>query len=176
MLLNPFCVASQKINDKQVISTINNNIDFVLNAADQLSGDTDVMQIRARSTIDRKFTRLEDIYNKTAKLYQDKLSLLQKKLTETEKTINSMQGDNSKTELAALSPKQLKTLEKFKKDANHLKNELKNIKKGLRLRLEHIKAWLIFINVGLIPICLTIGGIAIGFTRKYKHKRNLERF
>lgn len=172
MLLNPICVASQKINDKQIISTINNNIDFVLNAADQLSGDTDVMQIRARSTIERKFTRLEDIYNETAKLYQEKLSELQKKLTETEKAIDSMQEEKNKTE-AALSPKQLKALEKFKKDANHLKNELKNIRKELKLRLEHIKVWLIFINVALIPICLTVSGIAIGLIRKHRHERNL---
>ena len=176
MLLNPFCVASQKINDKQVVSTINNNIDFVLNAADQLSGDIDIMQIRARSIIDRKFTKFEDIYNETAKIYQDKLALLQKKLTETEKTIEDMQGEKNKIDMAALSTKQLKALEKFKKDAKYLKNELKNIRKELRVRLEHIKAWLIFINVGLIPICLTLGGITVGLTRRHRHKRNLEKF
>lgn len=175
MLFNPFCVASRKINDKQVVSTINNNIDFILNATDQLSGDIDIMQIRTRSAIDRKFTRLEAIYNETAKAYQDKLSLLQKKLMETEKTIDSMQGEKGKIELAALSPKQLKALEKFKKDAKYLKNELKNIKKELRLRLEHIKAWLIFINVGLIPICLMLGGITVALIRKHKHKRNMNR-
>ena len=176
MLFNPFCVTSQKINDKQVVSTINNNIDFILNAADQLSGDIDIMQIRARSAIDRKFTRLEDIYNDAARVYQDKLSLLQKKLTKTEQTINNMQGEKNKTELPALSSKQLKALEKFKKDAKYLKNELKNIRKELRLRLEHIKAWLIFINVGLIPICLTLGGITVALTRKHNHKRSLDKF
>ncbi len=175
MLFNPFCVASQKINDKQTVSTINNNIDFILNAADQLSGDVDIMQIRTRSTIDRKFTRLEDIYNTTAKVYQDKLSILQKKLTETEQIINNMQGEKNKTELAALSPKQLKALEKFKKDAKHLKNELKSIRKELRLRLEHIKTWLIFINIGLIPICLSLGGIAVALIRRRKHRCNIDK-
>jgi ABC-type uncharacterized transport system involved in gliding motility auxiliary subunit len=175
MLLNPFCVASQKINDKQVVSMINNNIDFILNAADQLSGDINIMQIRTRSTIDRKFTKLEDIYNETSKVYQDKLSLLQKKLTGTEKTIDNMQGDKNKTELATLSPKQIKALEKFKKDVKHLKNELKNIRKELRLRLEYIKARIIFINVGLIPICLTLGGITVALTRRHKHKCNLDK-
>lgn len=175
MLFNPFCVASQNINGKQVVSTINNNIDFILNAADQLSGDIDIMQIRTRSTIDRKFTKLEDIYNETAKIYQSKLSLLQKKLTETEKNINDMQGEKNKMELSSLSPKQLKALEKFKKDAKHLKNELKNIRKKLRLRLEHIKSWIIFFNIGLIPICLAIGGITVALARKHKHKRNLSK-
>ena len=175
MLFNPFCVSYQKINDKQVVSTINNNIDFILNAVDQLSGDIDIMQIRTRSTIDRKFTKLEDIHNETARIYQDKLSLLQKKLTETEKNVNDIQGEKNKTELASLSSKQIKALERFKKNAKHLNDELKDIRKALRLRLEHIKAWIIFINVGLIPICLTLGGIIVAIVRKNNHKYNLSK-
>ena len=82
MLFNNFCVVEKKTNSKPVLSMINSNIDFVLNAVDLLSGDTDVMAIRSRSSIERKFTRLEKLYNETAKIYQDKLSALQKKLVE----------------------------------------------------------------------------------------------
>ena len=79
MLYNNFCVAERKIDGKSSFSMMNNNIDFVLNAIDLLSGDTNIMDIRSRASVERKFTRLEDLYNKTARVYQDKLSQLQKK-------------------------------------------------------------------------------------------------
>lgn len=173
MLFNNFCVAEKKTNGKPIFSMINSNIDFVLNAVDLLSGDTDIMAIRSRSSIERKFTRLEDLYNETARIYQDKLSDLQKKLVETESAISKIQGGVTSKELANLTPKELKALQKFKKDSKKTKIELQNIRKQLRSKLDDTKARIIFFDVALIPIIITIIGITVGVLRKRRHRKNI---
>lgn len=173
MLYNNFCVSERKVNGKSIFSTLNSNIDLVLNSVDYLSGDTDIMAIRARSSVERKFTRLEEIYNEAARTYQDKLSDLQKKLVQTEASISKLQSGMTANDISNLTPKELKTLQQFKKESKKTKIALQNIRKKLRLKLDNTKRNIIFFDVALIPIIVTCAGIAVGILRKRKHKKNL---
>lgn len=173
MLFNNFCVVEKKTNDKPILSMINSNIDFILNTVDLLSGDTDIMAIRSRSSVERTFTRLEDLYNETARIYQNKLSDLQKKLVETESSISKIQGTMASKDLVNLTPKELKALQKFKKDSKKTKIELQNIRKQLRSKLDNTKTMIIFFDVALIPIIITVIGITVGILRKRRHKINI---
>ena len=76
-------------------------------------------------------------------------------------------------DLANLTPKELKALQQFKKDSKKTKIELQNIRKQLRSKLDNTKAWIIFLDVALIPIILTAIGITVGILRKSRHKKNI---
>ncbi|HBM17082.1 MAG TPA: hypothetical protein DD381_12170 [Lentisphaeria bacterium] len=173
MLFNNFCVTESKSGGKTVLSVLNGNIDFVLNSVDFLSGDTDIMSIRSRSSIERKFTRLEELYNQTARIYQDKLSTLQKKLVDAESSVSKIQGTDNSKNISQLTSDELQALQKFRKEARKARTELHSIRKELRTKLDRTKTSIIFFDVALIPILLGILGITVAIVRRRKHKKNL---
>ncbi|MCP4179787.1 MAG: hypothetical protein GY756_18665 [bacterium] len=170
MLFNPFIVAKQQIYDKTVIAPINNNLDFVLNAVDQLSGDTNIMNIRTRTRTEYQFKKFEDIINSTKEKYRKKTSELQEKLKRTESYIKTLESESNNE---AVNLDKLNAIQKFKKEAKKTRNGLKELRIQLRENVVSIKMWLKLLNIALIPILLSILGIIIGLKRKMKHTKQL---
>jgi len=170
MLFNPFIVAKQQIYGKTVIAPINNNLDFVLNAVDQLSGDTNIMNIRTRTRTKYQFQKFEDIINSTKRKYRKKTSELQGKLKRTENYIKTLESENSNE---AVNLEKLNAIQKFKKEAKKTRKELKQLRVQLRENVVSIKMWLKLLNIALIPIILSILGIIIGLKRKMNHIKQL---
>jgi ABC-type uncharacterized transport system involved in gliding motility auxiliary subunit len=170
MLFNPFIVAKQQIYDKTIIAPINNNLDFVLNAVDQLSGDTNIMDIRTRAKTEYQFKKFEDIINSTKEKYHKKTSALQEQLKRTESYIQTLELESNKE---TVNLNKLNAIQKFKKEAKKTRKELKELRIQLRENVVSIKVWLKLLNIALIPLLLSILGIVIGIKRKMRHTKQL---
>lgn len=171
MLFNSFCVGREEVGSKILLKPINNNIDFVLNAVDQLSGSQDIIGLRTRKTKERNFIKFDEIYNSSAEQYRDKLNSLQKKLSETENYLQKLQGEQPSGETLRLSSSQINEIQLQRKQENQLKKEIASIYQKTQNKVEKLKNSIIFYNTVLIPIILILIGIIIAILRKRKISR-----
>ena len=172
VLFNPFCVTVHKVYDKTVVDVINSNLSFVQNAADNLSGDQNIINIRARGTIKRNFSRIEYFYQEARKKYEGKIIPLEKQLKETEKYLNEIQAKKAKERQMVLTEKQLKAIQKFRKTEKRTKKDLIKIRKELRNEIYALKLHIEVVNIASVPILLILFGLALNFFRRRKRKNN----
>jgi len=166
MLFNSFCVAKQKVYDKTIIDVINSNLGFVENAAYQLSGDLNIINIRTRGTVERNFSKIENFYNKAKKKYQSKITLLENQLRHTEEYLNQIQSAKSQDQQLVLTEKQLNAVQKFRKNEKKIKKELTEIRKRLRDEIYSLKLKIEIANIALIPLLLIIFGIILSLVKR----------
>ena len=174
MLFNSFCVSMQKVYDRTIINVINSNLGFVTNAADQLSGDLNIINIRTRGAIARNFTRIEKFYDKAKKKYQAKITLLENELKKTEDYLNKIQASKTEDKQLILTEKQLKAIQQFREDERKIKKQLTSIRKKLRNELYTLKLKIEILNIVLVPLLLIVLGSFINlfrFRRKFKIKK-----
>ncbi len=170
MLFNSFCVGKQKVYDKTVIDVINSNLGFVKNTVDQLSGDQNIINIRTRGTIERNFTKIENFYKTAKKKHQNKITLLEDQLRQTEEYLNNIQSVKKQDQQLVLSEKQLNAVQKFRKHEKKIKKELLEIRKELRNEIFNLKLTIEIVNIALIPILLIIFGIILSLIEKKRNR------
>ena len=170
MLFNSFCVSKQKVYNKTIIDVINSNLGFVANAADQLSGDQNIINIRTRGTIERNFTKIDNFYKKAKKKYQNKITPLESQLRQTEKYLNQIQSTKKEDQQLVFSEKQLRAVQKYRKNEKKIKKELFEIRKKLRNEIYNLKLKIEIVNIALIPLLLIIFGIILSLIEKRRNR------
>ena len=165
MLFNPFCVAKKQVYNKTVVDTINSNIDFVLNAVDQMTGSQNIIEIRTRGTKKRGFIKFDQLINKARKKYRKQILILEKQLQETNKYINSIQNQTSDNKKIKLNDNQLNTLRKQRLHAKETGMKLRELRKLLRDNIDKQKAVLEFINIAVPPLLVILIGLIVSILR-----------
>jgi len=72
-----------------------------------------------------------------------------------------------------LSPEQEAEIKKFQQDKFKVRKELRQVRHNLDLDIEKLGSKLKFINIGLVPIIISILALFISFVRSRKRKHAL---
>ena len=65
-----------------------------------------------------------------------------------------------------LTPEQQTEVDNFRRKAVETRRELKNVRKALRADTESLEFWTKVVNIGLMPLVITIAGIAFAIGRR----------
>jgi ABC-type uncharacterized transport system involved in gliding motility auxiliary subunit len=141
------------------------NGDMFLSAVDNMGGSSDLLAVRARQESARPFTVVEEMQKRANERYQKEEQLLEKELEQTQNRINELQGQKQGSDKFVLTAEQQDEVEKFQKQATDTRRKLREVKSNLRKDIESLGAQLKFINIGLIPILVTIGALGLGYYR-----------
>ncbi len=162
ILTDRFWVRMQSFFGVEVPQTIANNGDFVINALDNLSGNTDLISLRSRGEFSRPFKVVEQIQRDAEAQFRAREQELQTKLEETEQKIAQLQQEGGQSELL-LTPEQAGEIDKFRLEQIKTRKELRAVQHELQKNIERLGTQLKFINIGLIPLTIAIlafiGGI-----------------
>ena len=161
MLFNPFCVAKKQVYDQTVIDVINSNLDFVLNALDQLSGSQDIIEIRTRGSKKRGFVKFEQIFNVAKKKYRKQITILEGQLQKTNDYIKKIQSGVSDQKNIKFDDKQINTIRKYKLQAKETAMKLRDLRKLLRENIESLKAIIELLDIAGPPLIVIIVGLII---------------
>jgi len=165
-LANMFWVREQEVFPGMVIpQKFANNGDMVLSAVDNMLGSTDLLSVRARQESSRPFTRVEDMQKRANENYQAQQQMLEKELEETQRKINELQVKKPGLDAFVLTPQQQEEVNKFQKQAGETRKKLRLVKSNLRKDIEKLGTQLKFINIGLLPVLVTLGAVGLGFYR-----------
>jgi len=161
-------VQRQSFFGQQLLTAFANNADFVINSLDNLSGSAALIGIRARASFSRPFTRVDDLRRVAEAEFRDTEQQLQAELAETEQRLGELQLDRSDGGLLLMSEEQQVEIERFLRQQGAIRQELRAVQRNLDLSIERLGATLKIINIGLVPLLLTIGALIFVVYRRRK--------
>lgn len=168
VLADHFWVRTQKMFGVDVPQPIANNGDFVINSIENLSGNTDMISLRGRGKYSRPFVKVESLRKKAEEQFRQREKELQANLSETEKKIQKLQQEQGSEKSYLLNSKLTAEIEKFRNERLATRKELRSVQHELKKNIEKLGAQIRFINIGLIPLLITLLALFIGIYRATK--------
>src|SRR5690606_25707445 len=133
---------SQQVMGQRVIKAFASNGDFVINALDNLSGDTALINIRSRGRYARPYTRVLELQRAAdERLRQEETNLLQQ-LSETEQQLMALNQSNG----GSISPAQEAEIDRFMQIQLETRRALRNVQFQLNSEIDQLGARLKLIN------------------------------
>ncbi len=156
MLGDQFWVQKQNFFGQQIASAFASNGAFVINAIENLSGSSDLIGVRSRASYTRPFTRVESIRVDAEARYRETEQRLQNDLAETERRLRELQSTREDSGNILLSREQQQEIDRFVDQRASIRKDLRAVQRGLDRDIEQLGTVLKMVNIGLVPMLLTV--------------------
>ncbi|MBW7930470.1 MAG: hypothetical protein H3C57_04080, partial [Gammaproteobacteria bacterium] len=166
LLSDRLWVQTQNFFGQLLMNPFANNGDFVMNALDNLLGSSDLIGIRARATFSRPFTRVQELRRAAADRFQASEERLKQQLQDTEQKLSEIQAGRADGDAALLSPEQQAEIERFRNQRVEIRRELRQVQRNLDRDIERLGNWLKVINIGLVPLLISLISIGVLLLRR----------
>jgi ABC-type uncharacterized transport system involved in gliding motility auxiliary subunit len=166
MLTDRLWVSVQPFFGQKIMNAFANNGDFFINAVDNLTGSSDLISIRGRAVSQRPFTRVDEMKRAAEEAYRGKEDQLKQQLQETERRLTELQSGKAKGTEMILSPEQQSELQSFTDKKLDIRKQLRQVQLSLGENIEALGARLKLINIGLMPLLVTIAALGFVFWKK----------
>lgn len=179
LLEDRFWLRKQQFFGRDVEEQIASNADFVVNSLSNLSGSDKLLTLRSRGVSQRPFEKVQALQQQSASLLQEKERDLQDKLKKVQtdiasfggiNNINDKNSDQLRVELS-LTKEQRAELEIQRLQMLSIRQQLRAVKRSLREDVEQLETRLQFLNIGLVPIIVSIVAMLIGIFKVYRRRR-----
>ena len=157
---------AQSIFGQRLITEFANNGDFVVNALDQLAGSSDLISLRGRAPFSRPFDRVDELRIEAEAQFRLTEDQLQQELTRTESRLAELQESRDDVYALSPTPEQKAELEKFTEERLRIRRELREVRRNLDASIQSLGALLKIVNIGLIPVLIGLGGLAVAIMRR----------
>ena len=167
-LQDQFWVQRQNVFGQSIPIPVSGNGSFVVNALDNLTGSDDLIGIRSRGRFLRPFTVVNELRQDAELRFREKEKELLQRLEETDARLSELrtgEGDE-----IVLTEDQRNAIVEFTKERVRIRRELRDVRHSLRKDIEALEASLKFINIGLVPIVIGIGGLLAGLHRMRRRR------
>src|SRR5438876_2097297 len=168
LIFDPVCVQVQNIFGQKIVIPQNGNLNLAQSMVEQLAGDSNLIAVRSRATLNRPFTVVKKMEERAQESYRSKIKELEASLSETQQKLNELQRTKEKGQRFILSPEQQQELARFRQKEAEAKKELKQVRKNLRRDVDSMENRLKWINIAAMPVVVSLTGITLAV---YKRKR-----
>jgi ABC-type uncharacterized transport system involved in gliding motility auxiliary subunit len=168
-MLNDQIVAQvQNFFGQKVITPRFGNLTFVQSLVEKLSGDSNLISVRSRATVNRPFTLVQKMEAAAQEEYRGKIKALTDSQQEIERKLTELVQQKGGTgQQVILPPEQQKEIENFRKQQVETSKHLKQIRKEFRQEIDSLQNRLKAINLLAMPAAVALCGITIAvFKRK----------
>lgn len=170
LLQDRFWVQTQNLLGTRIAIPTAANGSFVINALDNLAGSNDLISVRNRGSSSRPFTRVAAIRQDAEQQYREKEQQLLDRLQDTERKLVELERGKQDGNAAILSDEQRQELERFRQEKIQLRQDLRQVRHELRNNIDRLEAWTKFVNIGLIPLLIALGGVAVAIHRRRRRQ------
>ncbi|MEM7254164.1 MAG: Gldg family protein [Pseudomonadota bacterium] len=174
LLQDQFWVQVQDFLGQRLAMPIAANGNLVVNALENLMGGADLIGVRSRGGFVRPFTRVNELRQDAELQFREKEVELLERLKSTESRIEELdkvQGTAGSN--IALSAAQREEVAKFRDERVRIRTELRDVRHSLRKNIEKLESWVKFVNIGLVPILIAIGGLLVSIHRARRRRRSV---
>ena len=171
LLQDQFWVQRQNLFGQSIPIPISANGSFVINALDNLTGSGDLIGIRSRGRFLRPFTVVNELRQDAELRFRETEKELMQQLEATEARLSELrtgEGDE-----IVLTEDQRNAIIEFTEERVRVRRELRDVRHSLRKDIETLESSLKFINIGLVPIVIGIGGLLAGLHRMRRRRAAL---
>lgn len=160
MLRDQLWVRSENMMGYNVMLPFSDNGSLIINMLDLLSGSKDLIALRGRGSSARPFEVVEDIRRNAEERYLKKEQELQQELANTERRLYALQNQKGGSKIMLSDQEQLE-VERFRQEVVRIRKELRGVRHELQKDIERLGTVLKVINIGLMPVCITIFAIIL---------------
>ena len=157
---------------RPVVVPANGNIDLAQSMIEQLAGGEELASVRSRASRDRPFTVVKRMQAEAENKFRDKISELEKGLTETQSRLAELERSKDAGQQFILTPEQQEEIKSFRRQEVEAKKELKDVRKTLRREVDALEQRVKWINILAMPLIVAAVGLLIAFVR---HRRQSAR-
>ena len=166
MLTDMMWVQRENFFGQRFAQAFANNGDMVLNAVDNLTGNSDLISIRGRATFVRPFDRVEALRRDAEERFRSKERELEEELRATEQKLTALQTSRNDQSSLILTPEQEQELERFQQQKAGIRKDLRDVRHGLDRDIKRLGTVVDVINIALVPLLITIFGLAVFVWRR----------
>lgn len=168
LLYDGYYLSQQNMLGFTISNIFNDNLNFVLNTCEMLTGNPALIGVRSRGTFERPFTRVQELELKAQDRWLDKEQALVRQVEATNEKLRMLEQQKDASQRAILSEEQEREIARFQEENLKIKKELKTVRRNLRADIERLGAMVKFVNIFLVPLLLGIGGIVFAIARRRK--------
>lgn len=165
ILRDLFWVREQNVFGVNIPRPIANNGDFIINALDNLSGNSDLISLRSRGAFARPFEKVEAIRRQAELQFRAQEQKLMAKLQEAEEKIKTLQNQTSGEETLVLTAEQTAEIDNLRQIRLQTRKELRSVQHELKKNIEKLGNQLRFINIALVPVLIIILALSLGYLK-----------
>lgn len=171
-LAERFSVQVMNFGGARLAAPLNDNLAFLFNSIDYLSGSSDLVSLRSKGQISRPFTVVNKMLESAQADYQAKLDALDARLAETQNKLRELQQREQDAGKLVASPEVQAAIEKFREEEANMRAERRDIRQQLRADIERLKVTLSMLNLLAVPLALGVFGIVF-FMRRNSRQRSI---
>lgn len=146
---------------------LNENLTLVQNAAEQMSGDPDLINVRSRIGVSRPFTKQNEWYREAQQKYAAEVQEFSAKAKEAEAKLNEIiQQTPENIDQALLSPEVQAELKKLQQEEVQFRKRERELQKEVTREFRQKLATYKFGNTLLMPVVVIVVGILIAIFRR----------
>ncbi len=161
ILFDQMWVKSQNFFGRKVFSAFADNGNMITNLLDNMAGSPDLINIRGRKNSARPFTKVIALQKASDAKFRDQEQVLKQKLRQTEEKLLQIQKQKGQQDRLILSAEQEQEIKKFQQEKLEVRKKLREVRRNLDKDIEDLGTHLKIINIGLIPLLITLIGIFI---------------
>ena len=171
MLADSFYVRRSQLMGFNLSKVFNDNLNFLSNAVEILTGSDDLIGLRSRGKFERPFTAVLELEKRAQERWLAKEKELVGRVESTNNKLRELQQQKDASQRLIISPEQEAEIDKFKEERRRINRELKQVRKNLRADIESLGATLKGINIFLIPFCVAIAGVGFAIFKQRRMKK-----
>src|SRR5437762_91426 len=169
LIFDPVCADVQNFLGQKIVIPKNGNLNLAQSIVEQLAGDSNLIGVRSRATLNRPFTVVNRMKERAEEALRGKIKELQASKQETEQKLAALQRTKEKGQQRfILSPEQQQEIVQYRQKVADLNKQLKKVQKDLRRDIDSLENWLKGINIAAMPLVVSLSGIALAI---YKRKK-----
>ncbi|MEO6034782.1 MAG: GldG family protein [Verrucomicrobiota bacterium] len=166
MLQDQVSVEVQNFFGQRILRPLNDNLNFLQSLVEQLSGDANLINLRSRASMNRPFTRINEMRARADENYRGKIKEMEDSLAEAQRKLNELQQSKQSGQKFIMSPEQQTEIEKFRKKENEVKIALKEERKKLKKDTDALEFKTKVVNIAAMPIAVAVAGLALAIVKR----------
>jgi ABC-type uncharacterized transport system involved in gliding motility auxiliary subunit len=155
-LTDPFVVDKVQSLGQMVYKPKGDNMNFLMNALEFISGHQDLIAIRSKTQMNRSLWRILDLEQKAATQLSEHDSPLSSKLNEIQEKLSQWESENS-SKGQVVSREQRLMIQQLREEEARIRRERKLLRESSEARVKHLKANIFWLHIGLAPLLFLLG-------------------
>ena len=157
-LHDQYWVRAQQFLGRVFTTPVADNASFVLNALENLSGNSALISVRSRGRFSRPFTVVEDIRQEADQRYRERSDTLERRLREAEQRLHELRKENKDGDnKLRIRTEQNKAIARFNAERNTIRRQLRDVRHQLNKDIDSMNTQLRAINIIIAPMLLVLG-------------------
>lgn len=168
LLQDDYYVSKQNFLGLNFAKIFNDNLNFVMNAAEVLTGSEDLISIRSRGKFERPFVKVQELERAAQAKWLSREQELVRKVEDTNQKLREIEQRKDASQKLILSKEQEEEIRRFQDEKQRISKELKEVRRNLRSDIESLGARLKFYNIFLMPLLVSLAGIFYALHKRKK--------